>query len=408
MQSFLGSLNYYSRFTEDYTIYASVLYELREIDFAAMMKDTSQVRIQQVLEVECVDPGSQEGQAIDQQKHLDPEAQDLTGVDPRWSHAYRSFSVLKSKIATTSILRHFDSDRRATVVVYVSDWAISGSLPQEYNKIYYLVMFASRTLKSNELNYGIAEKDVLALLGILDLNYNALIGPLALKITKCVKGEDEILGALAASITPRSQVDKALISIAPKKEPRRKIQASIPTIGRDEDLYAVSFDGSARVKRVTFNRLDEILVVKIEDEIAQISAVTTRSKARSGVRMGSDPDSLREQVVRELRIERIWQAQDEEWISGLKKYLVRKIRDLTQKYAKVFGSIAMNYDVGQLDLLFYYPTTKEAAADRNKLMRLVVPETLRQDILHHYARWSSRNRSNLRLDPRSLPLERAV
>ncbi|GMG15734.1 unnamed protein product [Phytophthora fragariaefolia] len=30
MQSFLGSLNYYSRFIEDYAIYATVLYELRD------------------------------------------------------------------------------------------------------------------------------------------------------------------------------------------------------------------------------------------------------------------------------------------------------------------------------------------------------------------------------------------
>ena len=33
MQSFLGSLNYYSRFLEDFAIYASVLYELKEADF---------------------------------------------------------------------------------------------------------------------------------------------------------------------------------------------------------------------------------------------------------------------------------------------------------------------------------------------------------------------------------------
>ncbi|OWZ00566.1 LOW QUALITY PROTEIN: reverse transcriptase [Phytophthora megakarya] len=120
---------------------------------------------------------------------------------------------------------------------------------------------------------------------------------------------------------------------------------------------------------VTLDRLDKILIVKIEDDIAQISAVTTRSKARSGVRIGSDPDSLREEVVRELRIERIRQAKDEEsWISGLKKYLVGEIWDLTQEDAKVFGSIAMNYEVDQSDLLFYCPTTKGAAADRDKLM----------------------------------------
>ncbi|OWY95992.1 LOW QUALITY PROTEIN: reverse transcriptase, partial [Phytophthora megakarya] len=165
------------------------------------------------------------------------------------------------------------------------DRSVSGLILRsirEYDQIYYPVMFASRTLKSNELNYGIAEKEVLALLRILDLNYNALVGrpirvltrhstlawlfrskalqgrlgqwaallsPWTLEITKCVKGEDEILGALAASITPRSQVDKALILIAPKKEPRRKIQAPIPTTRLDENLYVVSFDRSARVKR---------------------------------------------------------------------------------------------------------------------------------------------------------------
>ncbi|OWZ02881.1 reverse transcriptase [Phytophthora megakarya] len=101
--------------------------------------------------------------------------------------------------------------------------------------------------------------------------------------------------------------------------------------------------------------------------------------------MGSDPDSLREEVVRELQIERIRQAQNEEsWILGLKKYLVGEIQDLTREDAKMFGPIAMNYEVDQSDLLFYCPTTKEAAADRDKLMRLVIPETLQQDILHHY------------------------
>ena len=33
MQSFLWSRNYYSRFIEDFVIYASVLYEFREADF---------------------------------------------------------------------------------------------------------------------------------------------------------------------------------------------------------------------------------------------------------------------------------------------------------------------------------------------------------------------------------------
>ncbi|OWY98749.1 reverse transcriptase, partial [Phytophthora megakarya] len=166
-----------SRFIEDYAIYASVLYELREIDFAAMAKEATQGRIQQVLEAEGVDPGSQEDLKVAHQRTLDLVVSDPTEVDPRWIHAHRPFNVLKTRIATTPILRHFDPDRKATVVVYASDWAISGALMQEYDQIYYPVTFAtfgSRTLKSNELNYGIAEKEVLALLRILDLNYNTL------------------------------------------------------------------------------------------------------------------------------------------------------------------------------------------------------------------------------------------
>ena len=41
MQSFLGSLNYYSRFLEDYAIYASILYELREVDFHVLRRRLS-------------------------------------------------------------------------------------------------------------------------------------------------------------------------------------------------------------------------------------------------------------------------------------------------------------------------------------------------------------------------------
>ncbi|OWZ02954.1 reverse transcriptase [Phytophthora megakarya] len=481
MQSFLGSLNYYSRFIEDYAIYASVMYELREIDFAAMTKGATQARIQQVLEAEDADQVSQEDRGVDHRRTLDLEAPDPIEIDPRWIHAHRSFNVLKTRIVSTPILRHFDPDRKATVVVYASDWAISGALMQEYAQIYHPVTFASRTLKSNELNYVIAEKEVLTLLTILDLNYNglvvrpihvltrhttlawlfrftalqgrlgqwtALLSPWTFEITKCVKREHEILGALAARITPSSEVDKALISIAPKKEPRRKIHTPIPTVRRDEDIrprakrgggaysailwkfpewrvlkaragYAegltvneaeyhglllcldlledldprrlvICGDSNRVIRQVRHCYASELRTDYVLDQIMSCytsnetgtgtSAVTTRSKARSGVRFGSDPDSLREEVVRELRIERIRQAQDEElWITGWKKYLVGEIRDLTQEEAKMFGSIAMNKEVDQLDLLFYCPTTKETAADRP-----VVPETVQQDILHHY------------------------
>ena len=45
----------------------------------------------------------------------------------------------------------------------------------------------------------------------------ALLSNWTLEIRRCEKGEDEILGFLAASITPRKEVDEMLIAIATKK-----------------------------------------------------------------------------------------------------------------------------------------------------------------------------------------------
>ena len=45
----------------------------------------------------------------------------------------------------------------------------------------------------------------------------ALLLNWTLEIRRCEKGDDEILGTLAAGITPRQEVDEMLIVIAPKK-----------------------------------------------------------------------------------------------------------------------------------------------------------------------------------------------
>ncbi|KAE9355050.1 hypothetical protein PF008_g4245 [Phytophthora fragariae] len=264
MQSFLGILNYYSKFIEDYAIYAAVLYELREVDFAAMNKPENRSRVQ--------DLAATAGDDLE-------GARDPADVDLRWIRAHKSFAKLKEKVSSTPILRHFQPELQPVVVVYANDWAISAALMQEHDTVFHPVMFASRTLKSNELNYGIVEKEVLALLRVLDLGHNLLVGreikvlahystlawlfrssglqgrlgqwaallsPWTLEIVKCTKGEDEILGAIAATITPRAEVDQSLIAIAPRKEPRRKIQAPIPTVYPGESLWVVSFDGSCQ------------------------------------------------------------------------------------------------------------------------------------------------------------------
>ena len=115
MQSFLGSLNYYSRFIEDFAIYASVLYELREADFHG-------IRRMEKME----SPTPNEKRAYDRRSRgdSDPDRIGVTGGDPdcfdvtggdlnltdrsRWKKAIILFTMLKDKIAKTLILKHFD------------------------------------------------------------------------------------------------------------------------------------------------------------------------------------------------------------------------------------------------------------------------------------------------------------
>lgn len=86
-----------------------------------------------------------------------------------------ALTLLIAKIATTPILKHFDLDRPPVVVLYASKWAISAALIQMYDGVYWPVTFTSRTLKVNEINYGIVKEEVLALLRILNVCYNTLV-----------------------------------------------------------------------------------------------------------------------------------------------------------------------------------------------------------------------------------------
>ncbi|GMF28755.1 unnamed protein product [Phytophthora lilii] len=245
LQSFLGSLNYYHRFIADFTVYATSSYALTERDF---------------------------------EEHVaKPEVRD----QEKWVHARRAFEV-KSKFAETPMLKHFDPERESVVIVYASDWAISGVLTQEHDGVCMPVKFTSRTLKPNELNYDIVEKEILALLRVLNDCYTMLAGrsvrvltrhttlawlfrskgltgrlaqwaatlsPWKLEICRSTRGEEEILSALAVSITPRAYVDATLEEIAPLKRPSKATIIPVPIVGPDEEVHVLSFDGSAKPKQ---------------------------------------------------------------------------------------------------------------------------------------------------------------
>ncbi|OWY97374.1 reverse transcriptase [Phytophthora megakarya] len=257
--------------------------------------------------------------------------------------------MLKAKIITKSVLKHLDPERTPAIA----------ALMQEHEGACHPVTFTSRTLKANELNYRVVDKEVLALLRILDVCYSQLVTrsikvlsrfstlawmlksngrwatPLSgwtLGITKCVKGEEESLGIIAASITPRPDVDAALVAIAPKKEPRKMITVSPPTIEQDEDIL------------------------------------------------------VRDDVTHRKRWKNLsYNAQEKEKrIADLKKYLDGEVNALTSKKEKTCSKIAANYEVDKNGLLFFCRKTLQRDEDRDGIVRMVVLDSLQQDFLHHY------------------------
>ncbi|OWZ00118.1 reverse transcriptase, partial [Phytophthora megakarya] len=361
LQSFLGSLNYYHRFIPDFAIFATALYSLSARDF--------------------------------EERATNPETRDVE----KWDHAERAFETLRSKIAAIPMLKHFDVE--PVVIVYASDWAVSAVLTQAHDGVYMPVKFTNRTLKPNELNYTITEKEILALLRVLNECHNMLVGktirvltrhttlgwlfrskglqgrlsqwaailsPWRLEILRSAKGEEEILGALAASITSRTHVDSALVDIAPRKRSSKTATIPVPKIGPTESLHVISFDGSARVKReggafsAVVWQLPNWGVVKAasgyaeglavneaeyreretrgtDDPVAELETrgpdnerrgtgrvcpVTTRSRDASRQITRRQPEDLKELQVQRLRLDRVRTAQDEElWITNLKKFL---------------------------------------------------------------------------------------
>ncbi|OWZ13901.1 reverse transcriptase [Phytophthora megakarya] len=122
--SFLGSLNYYHKFIEDFPVVAAVLYELSE----------DQIR----------------------------QGRDL-------SRAHESFEMLKRKIVATPVLRHADVQKTFVVIPHANRWAACTVIGQEYGGKIQPVRNTGRVLNDAELRYHIAEKEVIAILRALQV-----------------------------------------------------------------------------------------------------------------------------------------------------------------------------------------------------------------------------------------------
>ncbi|OWZ19821.1 reverse transcriptase [Phytophthora megakarya] len=394
MQSSLSSLNYYSRFIDDFAVYAAILYELRGSKFDELRHRTK-----------IVDHPVQTG-AVDQAE-IDED---------RWTRAMVAFIMLKPEIVSTPILKHFDPDLPPVIVVYANKWAISAALMQEHDGVFWPVTFTSRILKTNELNYGMVKKEVLALLRILDVWHTMLVSQTikwTLDIVRFAKGEDEVLGTLAANITPREEVDETMVAVAPKKQSQQVIIALTPTVELGEELTVTIITASSAyatqmtVNEAEYNGLilcldllanldrgrlvicyDSNLVIRqMRGEIACKAPALQLLREKAMGKLSSWPQHEFMHVKREwnrsadqifedlitlnLKTKSEGNAVHMSVIADLKTYLTGDVADLTAKDALSCAKIADSYQVGDDGLLQYCPPSASIEdEDRDAVAKL--------------------------------------
>ncbi|KAE9047062.1 hypothetical protein PR001_g4353 [Phytophthora rubi] len=72
------------------------------------------------------------------------------------------------------------------------------------------------------------------------------------------------------------------------------------------------------------------------------------------------------------------------WIADLKTHLKEDVGGLTTREAKTRAKIADDYELDDNDLLLYCPWNNWGDEDRDSIAKMVVPETLQQNFIHHY------------------------
>lgn len=237
VQSFLGSLNYYAKFIEDFPVLAGALYELTD----AWVKSGE-----------------------------------------RLERAMLAFESLKVRLADTPVLRHPDRSRSFVVILHANPWAASAVLGQEHDGVVFPVRYTGRTLHDAETRYHPAEVEILALLRVLTTFYSlvvgksikvytrfsvlkwlfqsrtlqgrclqwaALLSPWTLQVERVQKDEDGLAALVAASITPREHLDELASQLTPYRmsatvAPLLSVEMLSPTYAG----LVLTFDGSAKLK----------------------------------------------------------------------------------------------------------------------------------------------------------------
>ncbi|OWY94856.1 reverse transcriptase, partial [Phytophthora megakarya] len=189
--------------------------------------------------------------------------------------AKESFEILKRKIVSTFLLRHPDRHKPFVIIPHANRWAACAVLGQDYDGKILTVRFTGRVLNETEIRYHEAEKEVIAVMRVLDVFGNLVRGcPIKvytwysvlswllksksvrwgvilshwdLEVHKVQSDEDGLAAIMGTGITPREHLDEvaeSLISLKGRVKPQPVI--SVEMLEADFDGYVLSFDGAAK------------------------------------------------------------------------------------------------------------------------------------------------------------------
>ncbi|GMF28264.1 unnamed protein product [Phytophthora fragariaefolia] len=194
--------------------------------------------------------------------------------------------------------------------------------------------------------------------------------------------EDLITGATVDALMDTSPWSKlsngaALVTFIPAVSGRRPSPKFVQDYLILEERHLQSYWGPTH-----FLPISEAMC-SADPALSKIAA-TTRSRQRRDW-FCNCVALLQEPLVQRMRMERIGRAQDKEkWIVDLKKYLTGDVHELTSPEGKSCAKIAEDHETYEVGLLFYCPPSKQSCEDHDLVTRLVITETLQEDVLHHY------------------------
>ena len=82
---------------------------------------------------------------------------------------WEAFKELKARLTSSELLRHYDPELQSMIETDASDGVIAGVLSQQHaDGEWYPVAYFSKTMAPAECNYGIHDKEMLAIVRSLD------------------------------------------------------------------------------------------------------------------------------------------------------------------------------------------------------------------------------------------------